>query len=171
MPLALAVLIYAGAMIGANLSVAAFGPWVSPINAFVLIGLDLSLRDRFHDAWSGRPRFLLRMAALILFSAAASYLINPAAGRIAFASFAAFVVAGTVDGLVYHWLRSRVSTTGYYERVNGSNAAGALVDSILFPTIAFAAFLPMIVALQFVAKVLGGFVWSIVLRRAVIESR
>jgi len=42
--LAIAVFVYATAMTLANLSVAAFGPWVSPINAFVLIGLDLALR-------------------------------------------------------------------------------------------------------------------------------
>jgi len=41
-----ACLVYVFAMIGANLSVAAFGPWVSPINAFVLIGLDLTLRGQ-----------------------------------------------------------------------------------------------------------------------------
>ena len=43
-----AILIYASAMTLANLSIAQFGPWVSPINAFVLIGLDLALRDWLH---------------------------------------------------------------------------------------------------------------------------
>ena len=37
MTLAIAILIYAAAMTLANLSVATWGPWVSPINAFVLI--------------------------------------------------------------------------------------------------------------------------------------
>jgi hypothetical protein len=168
MPVIFACLIYASAMIGANLSVATFGPWVSPINSFVLIGIDLSLRDRFHDVWSGRRHFWLRMGALILFSALASYLINPAAGRIAFASFAAFVLAGTADAIAYHWLRKRASTTGYLIRVNGSNVAGAAVDSLAFPTIAFGAFMPEIVALQFAAKTAGGFLWSLLLRRTVI---
>lgn len=39
MTVAIAVFVYATAMTLANLSVAAFGPWVSPINAFVLLGL------------------------------------------------------------------------------------------------------------------------------------
>lgn len=39
-----AILIYAAAMTVANLSIAHFGPWISPLNAFVLIGLDLALR-------------------------------------------------------------------------------------------------------------------------------
>lgn len=168
MPVIFAVLVYAAALTGANLSIAAFGPWVSPINSFVLIGLDLTLRDRFHDAWSGRPHFWLRMGALILLSALASYLINPAAGRIAVASFVAFVLAGLADAAAYHWLRKRASTTGYMARTNGSNVAGAAVDSFVFPTLAFGGFLPHIVALQFVAKVGGGFLWSLILRRAVI---
>jgi len=43
-----AISIYASAMVLANLSVAAFGPSISPINAFILIGLDLALRDWLH---------------------------------------------------------------------------------------------------------------------------
>ena len=58
--LILAVAIYAAAMIGANLSVAAFGPVVTPINAFLLIGLDLALRDWLHVRL--RP---IQMGALI----------------------------------------------------------------------------------------------------------
>jgi queuosine precursor transporter len=46
--LTIAILIYAAAMTLANLSIATWGPWVSPINAFVLIGLDLALRDWLH---------------------------------------------------------------------------------------------------------------------------
>ena len=44
----LAIAIYAIAMTLANLSVAAFGPAISPINAFLFIGLDLTLRDWLH---------------------------------------------------------------------------------------------------------------------------
>lgn len=46
--LMIAVFIYAAAMTVANLSIAHFGPWVSPTNAFLLIGLDLALRDWLH---------------------------------------------------------------------------------------------------------------------------
>ena len=45
MTLAVALVVYTLAMTAANLSVAAFGPSVTAINAFVLIGLDLALRD------------------------------------------------------------------------------------------------------------------------------
>ena len=43
-----AIISYAIAMTLANLSVAAFGPAVSPINAFFLIGFDLAMRDWLH---------------------------------------------------------------------------------------------------------------------------
>jgi hypothetical protein len=155
-----AIVIYGAAMVAANLSVAAFGPWVSPLNAFLLIGLDLSLRDHLHDRWQG-PGLWPRMLALIAAAGAVSYLLNPAAGRIAVASVVAFVVAGLADALAYQLLRRRP----YLQRSNGSNVVGAGVDSLMFPTIAFGGFLPHIVALQFVAKVAGGFVWSVLINQ------
>jgi len=154
-----AVIVYCAAMVAANLSVAAFGPWISPLNSFLFIGLDLSLRDRLHDRWGG-PGLWPRMLGLIAAAGAISYLLNPASGKIAVASVVAFVVAGALDALVYHWLRDRP----YLQRSNASNAAGAAADSLLFPTIAFGAFMPHIVALQFAAKVGGGFVWSLLLK-------
>jgi len=156
----LAVIAYCAAMVAANLSVATFGPWVSPINAFLFIGLDLSLRDHLHDRWHG-PGLWPRMLALIVAAGAISYLLNPAAGRIALASVIAFVAAGLVDAGAYHALRNRP----YLQRSNGSNVAGAAVDSLLFPTIAFGAFLPHIVLLQFAAKVGGGALWAWLINR------
>ncbi len=49
-------------------------------------------------------------------------------------------------------------------RINGSNIPSALVDSLVFPTLAFGSFLWPIVLGQFLAKVLGGFAWSMVFR-------
>jgi uncharacterized PurR-regulated membrane protein YhhQ (DUF165 family) len=48
---------------------------------------------------------------------------------------------------------------------NASNAAGAAVDSLIFPTIAFGSLMPAIVLLQFAAKVVGGALWSWMLRK------
>lgn len=155
-----AVLIYIAAIVAANLSVATFGPWVSPLNAFLLIGLDLSLRDHLHEKWAGASLWP-RMLGLIVTAGAISYALNPAAGKIALASVAAFCAAGMVDAIAYHALKHRP----YLQRSNGSNAAGALVDSFIFPTLAFGGFLPHIVALQFAAKVSGGFLWSLLLAR------
>lgn len=153
--LTIAIAAYAAAMILANLIVAAFGPWVSPINAFLLIGLDLALRDWLHvrlKVW--------QMGSLIAFTGGLTFILNPAAGQIAVASAAAFTAAALVDWGTFARLRG-----SWMFRANGSNVAGAAVDSLLFPTIAFGVLMPHIVALQFVAKVAGGVVWSWILNR------
>lgn len=154
------IALYCLAIVAANLSVAAFGPWVSPINSFLLIGLDLSLRDRLHDRWQGRGLWW-RMLLLISGAGAISYALNPAAGMIAVASVASFILAGLADAVVYHGLRNKA----WMVRANGSNVAGAGVDSVAFPTIAFGSVMPEIIALQFAAKLGGGFVWSLILNR------
>ena len=150
-----ALFAYAVAMIAANLLVATFGPSISPINAFLLIGLDLTLRDWLHvrlKTW--------QMGGLIVGTGALTYLLNPAAGMIAVASAVSFLVAALVDWAVF------VKTTGsWIKRANISNSAGAAVDSLLFPTIAFGALMPEIVALQFSAKIAGGAVWSFLLEK------
>lgn len=154
------IALYVIAIVAANLSVAAFGPWVSPINSFLLIGLDLSLRDRLHDRWRGRGLWW-RMLILIVSAGGISYVLNPAAGKIAVASVLAFCAAAIADAITYHWLRYRP----WLQRANGSNLAGAGVDSVLFPTLAFGVFMPSVVALQFAAKLAGGAVWAWMLRR------
>lgn len=152
------VALYLVAIVAANLSVAAFGPSVTVVNAFLFIGLDLTLRDRLHEAWAGR-RLVLRMALLIAAGGAISYLLNASAGPIALASTVAFAVAATLDGLTYALLGDRARLV----RINGSNVVGAAADSLIFPTLAFGALIPAIVIGQFVAKVAGGFVWSLIL--------
>ena len=146
----IAASVYASAMTLANLSIATFGPIVSPLNAFILIGLDLALRDWLHyriKAW--------QMMALIVFAGAISYVMNPAAGMIAIASAASFTAAALVDWAAFAKLRG-----SWMFRANGSNIAGAAVDSLLFPTIAFGVLMPHIIAMQFIAKVTGGSVWA-----------
>lgn len=153
--LSAAILIYAAAMTLANLSVAHFGPAISPVNAFVLISLDLALRDWLHvrlKAW--------QMLALIVAAGVLSYALNPAAGKIAVASSAAFTAAALVDWMTFARLRG-----SWLFRANGSNVAGAAVDSLIFPTLAFGALMPHIVAMQFLAKVAGGALWAAVLSR------
>lgn len=152
----MAVIVYLAAIVAANLSVAAFGPAVAPINAFFLIGLDLTLRDRLHDRWG----FDWRMLALIATGGALSWLLNRDAGQIAIASTAAFAIAALADSAAYAVLEDRPRL----QRVNGSNIVGAGVDSLVFPTLAFGGLLPMVVLAQFAAKVAGGFLWSLVLR-------
>ncbi len=153
------VIMYLAAIVFANLAVARFGPSSVIIVAFLFIGLDLTARDRLHDAWRGKHLFG-RMALLIATGSILSYLLNRDAGQIALASFVAFTAAAIVDTIVYHMLG------GYprWLRINGSNIPSAAVDSIIFPTLAFGSFLWPIVLGQFLAKTLGGFVWSLFFR-------
>ena len=155
------VAVYILAMVAANLLVWWVGPWFSPINAFLLIGLDLTLRDVMHDRLTK-----LKMLSVVLAGGAITWAVNPAAATIAVASAAAFTVSAAADWLAYTMLRSRP----WLVRSNGSNVVGAAVDSLIFPTLAFGGFLPHIVAMQFAAKVGGGAVWSFLLRRRMVSA-
>lgn len=150
-----AIFTYAIAMTLANLSIATFGVWVSPINAFIFIGLDLALRDWLHIKLK-----MWQMGALITSTGLLTYALNPAARMIAIASALSFMLAALVDWAVFTKI-----TGSWFKRANVSNVAGAAVDSIAFPTIAFGVLMPEIIAMQFIAKVFGGAIWSLVLRR------
>lgn len=155
------VAMYLAAIVAANLLTARFGPAMAVVNAFLFIGLDLTARDHLHDAWRGRG-LVWKMALLIGTGSVLSWLLNRNAGQIALASFVAFALAGIADALTYHALGSKTRLL----RVNGSNVVSAAVDSAAFPTLAFGFPLLFGVMLgQFIAKVGGGFVWSLVLNR------
>lgn len=153
--ISLAAFFYVAAMLLANLLVSKFGPAISPVLAFFLIGFDLSMRDWLHirlRAW--------QMIGLIGVAGALTYALNPSAGMVAVASAVAFTSAALADWATFARLRG-----SWLFRANGSNVAGAAVDSLIFPTLAFGALIPHIVAMQFVAKVAGGAVWAYLLRR------
>ena len=130
---------------------------MSPINAFVLIGLDLALRD-----WLHTRLHMWQMGALIATTGALTFALNPAAGHIAVASAVAFTAAALVDWSVFIRLPG-----SWLQRANGSNVAGAAVDSLIFPTLAFGVMMPHIVALQFITKVAGGAIWAWFLNRKI----
>ena len=153
------VAMYLIAIVAANLSSAKFGPGASIINAFLFIGLDLTSRDKLHEAWGGKCLWP-KMFALIVTGSLISWLLNRNAGSIAIASLVAFGCAGLIDAAVYQFLHDKA----WMVKVNGSNVFSALADSIIFPTIAFGSFMPLIVVGQFLAKTLGGFLWSILLK-------
>lgn len=151
------VSLYAAAIIAANLLVAQFGPSITPINAFFLIGLDLALRNYLSFKMSK-----VQMALMIVGTGLLSYLVNPAAGMIAIASGVAFTLAALADWLTFNTVQGR-----WMKRNFAGNSVGALVDSIVFPTIAFGGLMPVIVLAQFVAKVAGGTVWGYLISKKV----
>ena len=155
-----ALIAYAVAMTAANLLVTTFGPSISPINAFLFIGFDLALRDWLHV----RLKFW-QMGGLIAGTGFLTYALNPTAGMIAIASASSFALAALVDWAVF----TKVKGT-WFKRSTTSNVAGAAVDSIAFPTIAFGALMPEIVVMQFVAKVVGGTIWTYLLNKNAISE-
>lgn len=157
MKLTASILAYTFAMTLANLLVFTFGPAISPVNAFLLIGFDLTMRDRLQMTLSP-----LQMAALILASSVITFVLAPAAERIALASAVAFGAAALVDWTVF---TSKWSGKTWLRRANTSNAFGAAVDSLIFPTLAFGSLMPHIVAAQFAAKIAGGAIWAWVFDR------
>ena len=159
-------LIYVCAIVAANLAVAHFGPRAMPAIAFLLIGLDLTLRDRIHDQWKGQHLWP-RMCALIAVAGAVSYAVNPASGMIAVASVTAFSLASLADAGTYQLLARRSWST----RANGSNIVGAAIDSLIFPILAFGAVAPAIVVAHLLAKVAGGMVWALVISRTAPQAR
>jgi len=153
-----AILIFLSAIVFANLSVSYFGPVSTPFNAFILIGLDLSLRDYIHEKWHGN-HLALKMFGLICAGAAITYLLNRGAGMICIGSVVAFAGALIVDAVIYQ----RLFNKSRMVKMNGSNIGSAIADSVLFTTIAFGAFMPWIIIFQAVAKIGGGFFWSLLL--------
>jgi hypothetical protein len=154
------VSLYLAAIVAANLSLAYFGPVSAPINAFLFIGLDLTTRDALHDRWQGR-RLPAYMTALVVAGSLLSWMLNRDAGRIALASALSFGIAFTADALVYQRARRRP----WLQRVNASNLTAAALDSLVFPLIAFGGLNWRLTGALFVAKVAGGFLWSLLLAR------
>ena len=142
--------LYVVSIILANLAVYALGPSVMPVVAFFLIGLDLTLRDVLQlrlKVW--------QMGLLIAGTGVLTYFINPAAQAIAVASAVSFAASALADWLAFTRLKGR-----WFRRSAGSNVVGAVVDSILFPTLAFGILMPEVIIKQIIAKAIGGTVWA-----------
>lgn len=129
--------VFVGAVVAAN--------WLTTNYGFVPVGFGLTVtagtyaagvalatRDVLQD-WGGRGL----VAALIVVGAVLSYAL--ADGRIAVASGVAFGVSELLDMTVYTPLRGRASQgSGRWSwAVAASNAAGAVIDTVLFLSIAF----------------------------------
>lgn len=152
--------LYLGAVIIANLIVARCGPSASVWTAFLFIGLDLTSRDHLHEAWR-RQGLAWKMSLLIGCGSWISFWLNKDSGRIALASAIAFFLAAIIDACIYGLLHGK----SRFVKINGSNLVGAMVDSFVFPTLAFREIMPVLVLGQFLAKAGGGFVWSLILKR------
>ena len=147
---------FLAAIVLANLAVAAFGQVALVFTAWVLIPFDMLTRDVLHERWRG-SNLIARMAGLILLGGAITLLANVGAWRVALASFAAFACAMVVNGLVFDAMFEKHSR---FVRMNTSNLAAAVLDSIVFPLVAFGALDTALSIAQAGSKFLGGVVWS-----------
>lgn len=151
------VTLYLAAIIAANWSITHYGPDAQYVNAFLFIGLSIVVRDRLHDLLATNR--VAKMAVLIGVGAILSYVINPAGGQIAIAGAVAFACMEGTDTVVYQACRF----LPFLERSNVSNLPAAVVDSIVFPTLAFGAFSFTASFGQFAAKVAGGVFFSLLI--------
>lgn len=131
-----------------------FGPIITPVNSFFLIGFDMVARDKLHDKLGFKRVLILCLAA-----GAISLLVNPSSKMIACASVTALCASSITDSVVYQLLINKK----WFVKSNSSNVASSLVDSIVFPVIAFSSFSPLIILSQFAAKVFGGLFWSLLI--------
>lgn len=157
---------YLSAIVIANLAVGHFGPPALVLTAWALIPFDLTVKDALQERWTGSG-VVVRLGALILTGSILSAALSASATQIALASFVAFATSGLADSLVLAALHRHPKLI----RVNGSNLAGAVVDSLLFQLVAFGSFTPWLFLTQSGAKLLGGFVWSIILTRTIWKSK
>lgn len=152
------IILYLLSIVLANLTVAKWGIGMAYFNAFVFISLDLTSRDKLHEAWHNKG-LLWKMTLLIASGSFLSWLLNKDAGQIAVASFVAFACASVADTITYHFLREKHQLL----KINGSNVVSSLVDSVVFPTIAFGGVNIMSTIILFLSKIVGGFFWSLLL--------
>lgn len=147
------IILYLLAIILANFSVYWFGTYSVVVNAFLFIGLDLTARDKLHKKWK-TDNLVIKMGLLIISGSLLTWILNKNTVDIAIASALSFFLANVVDTIVYY----------FTEDVTKSNIASATVDSICFPWMAFGSFMLYVTLGQLVAKVIGGYLWLLILK-------
>lgn len=149
----LIALVYILSVVLANLLASHFGIWITPINAFFLIGLEITIRDLLHERINHT-----QLIGIVLVAGILSYLINIDTQNIAIASLVAVTASCLLDYAVF-----KRTNGSWVKKSNTSNVFSSASDSLLFPTIAFGSFNLGVVLLQFALKVFGGFIWSLVI--------
>lgn len=155
------VILYLSAIVLANGLLTTYGQKALPWIAFCLIPFDLVARDVLQDRWQDSKYMSFRLSALILLGGCLSVLTGTGSLRINVASFVAFTVAGFIDALTYQAMIKK----GRIFRINAATILAAINDSIIFVVLAFAFVDWYLIGLQVFMKVLGGFVWSLLLYR------
>ena len=151
---ALKISIYLIAFTLANFIVLWYGNVGLIFTALFLIPFDFVMRCLFHETWKGKE-LVLKLGALVFTASMLTFLINRNTLNIAIASSCGFVCAQIVAGIFYQFFINKP----YFIKINGSDAVGILVDSLIFQIIAFSVILPEITISQFLLKIGGGLIW------------
>jgi uncharacterized PurR-regulated membrane protein YhhQ (DUF165 family) len=112
------------------------------------------MRCFFHEQWKG-VELVTKLGLLVCTSSLLTYLINQSAQNIAIASVVGFIASQIFSSIFYQSFIEK----SYFIKVNGSDAVGIIVDSILFQVIAFGYLTVGITISQILLKLLGGFFW------------
>ena len=151
---AIKISIYLLAFVLSNYVVLWFGKTGLIFTALFLIPFDFVMRCIFHETWKGKE-LVLKLGALVSVASLITIFINRDAEAIAIASATSFFFAQAGAGLIYQLTINK----SYLIKVNGSDAVGILIDSILFQLIAFNSIDYSITAGQFTLKIIGGILW------------
>lgn len=128
----------------------ALGPLASVIDSFFGIGLIIVVRNRLHDLWE--PHAIGRLILLIAMGTIGSLSVNISHPRIGVASGVAFFMANLAAMLT--WPRNKRLAIALF----------AIVDSLVFPPIAFGKFTWWVVGGQIISKITGAAMWTSILK-------
>ena len=140
-----------------NLIVYYCGAWVIPITTSVCVAANMMLRDR---VFCGKG--LKFSAAIAAAAGLCTFAINHGALTVAIASFTAVVVGAFVAGGAFKLLKNKVAI----EKARPiANTCSAVTDSLIYPTIAFMTFLPLVSVEMFASKFLSVLFYTYIINK------
>lgn len=148
------IILYLTAFIIANFLVLYFGKYGLLLSSLFLIPFDFVIRCFFHETWKGKE-LILKLGLIVSSASVLTYLINYNAQNISIGSAGGFIAAQIFAGIFYQLFINK----SYFFKVNGSDAVGILVDSIVFQLLAFGSLNIYIMLSQFILKIIGGLFW------------
>lgn len=151
---AIKISVYLIAFILANFIVLYFGANGLIFTALFLIPFDFVMRCLFHETWKGKE-LILKLGSLVIAASLITFLINKSALNIALGSSFGFISAQIFAGIFYQFFIKK----SYFIKVNGSDAIGILIDSLVFQLVAFHTIDLYVSAGQFILKIVGGLFW------------
>ena len=154
-----AIAVYILSIVCANVTLyyQVFGPWTIYINSFLYIGMDFTVRDTFSRAWGHSIQGTAKIGGLILLGGLITFVGTYGATlSIVVGSVVAFVAANVADTIAYGVLPKHKGV--------GSNMIASVVDSWVFPLLAFGIVTPTRFVALVLAKFLGSLFWYRCLR-------